>query len=135
MTEGLDLSPVAAAQSEDWVLELKPRTYAEATEGPHPQISATTYVTWTRPGGDSFVAPLANVETYERKGFTRGADVDMSGGLQAYLDEQAQKEPAMTEEPRPPQPGPQPPEPEPMPPPQPEPEPEPAPPTEEKASG
>ena len=73
---GLDLIPAAASSEED--LARTPNTYEDATEGPHPQISSTTVVEWTKPDGDTFQAPLANSETYERKGYTRGAETDLA---------------------------------------------------------
>lgn len=72
-----DLGLLPAPQSEDWVLELKPHTYAEATEGPHPVPKQTTYVTMAKPDGDSFLAPIANVSVYEAKGYTAGAEVEI----------------------------------------------------------
>ncbi len=72
-----DLGLIPAPVSEDWVLELKPRTYAEATEGPHPVPDQTEYVTMTKPDGDTFLAPAANVPTYEAKGYTAGASVQI----------------------------------------------------------
>lgn len=88
--------PQTAASPEE-VLALEPHRLADAQEGPHPQISATTWVEWTKPSGDTFIAPLANAETYERKGFTRGADVEIED-IQAYLAEAAAQEaPAPTE--------------------------------------
>jgi len=73
---GLTLIPAEASSEED--LAREPNTYEEATEGPHPQISSTTVVEWTKPDGDTFQAPLANSETYERKGYTRGAETDLA---------------------------------------------------------
>jgi hypothetical protein len=84
--------PPAAASPDD-VLALKPNTYRDATAGPHAQVSATGYTSWTKPDGSTFIAPVANDETYARKGFTRGATQDIPD-LVAYLAEQAAKEPA-----------------------------------------
>ena len=75
------------------VLELKPNTAADATSGPDAQISQTGYVTWTKPDGSSFIAPLSNSETYERKGFKKGAEVEIED-LVAWNAENAAKEPA-----------------------------------------
>lgn len=75
------------------VLELKPRKAADATSGPDPQISQTGYVEWTRPDGMKFLAPVSNNETYERKGYTKGAEQDIQD-LTAHNREQAAKEPA-----------------------------------------
>jgi hypothetical protein len=121
MPEGLDL-PLGVASPPE-VLELKPNRAADATSGPHPQFSQTVYVTWTKPNGMSFIAPLSNSETYERKAFSKGAEQDIPD-FAAYLAELAKQEPKVMT-----QPGPQPPEPEPMPPPEPRP-PEPVPPPE-----
>lgn len=73
------------------VLELKPNTVAEATSGPSEQVSQTAYVTWTKPDGSTFLAPLSNSETYERKGFSKGAEEEIDD-LVAYHAEQAAKE-------------------------------------------
>jgi hypothetical protein len=94
----LGLIPSPASPPE--VLALEPRRYEDAVEGPHPQISPTTYVHWTRPDGDEFIAPLANAETYERKGYTRGKDEDIPD-LVAYHAEAAQKAPPKAAEPKP----------------------------------
>lgn len=84
--------PPAEASPKE-VLELKPNRAEDATEGPHPQVSSTGYVTWTKPDGTSFIAPVANSETYERKGFKKGAEQDIPD-LVAHLAEQASKAPA-----------------------------------------
>jgi len=76
LREALTHIPPVPASPDD-VLALEPHRMVDAQSGPHPQISATTYVEWTKPDGDTFIAPLANAETYERKGFTRGADVEV----------------------------------------------------------
>jgi hypothetical protein len=89
MTETPDVVPPPGTQvSPPEVLELKPNTAADATSGPSPQISQITYVTWTKPDGSTFLAALSNSETYERKGFTRGAEQDIED-LVAYVAEQA----------------------------------------------
>jgi hypothetical protein len=93
-TEGLALKPAEASPPE--VLELKPNTAADATAGPHPQISQTAYVEWTKPDGSKFLAPLSNSETYERKGYSKGAEQDIPD-LVAYLAEQAKQAPAAAE--------------------------------------
>jgi hypothetical protein len=84
--------PPAAASPQE-VLELKPNKYADATAGPDAQVSSTGYTTWTKPDGSTFIAPVANDETYARKGFSKGATQDIPD-LVAYLAEQAAKEPA-----------------------------------------
>jgi hypothetical protein len=84
--------PPAAASPKE-VLELKPNDAASGTEGPHPQSDPTMYVTWTKPDGSSFIAPLSNSETYERKGYKEGS-AEQIPDLVAYMAEQAAKEPA-----------------------------------------
>jgi hypothetical protein len=93
-SEGLALKPAEASPPE--VLELKPNRYADATSGPHPQVSQTAYVEWTKPDGSKFLAPLSNSETYERKGFSKGAEQDIPDFV-AYLAEQAKRQPAAAE--------------------------------------
>ena len=86
--------PPAAASPKE-VLALEPNLYVDATDGPDPQIDPNRYVTWTNPnGGGEFIAPIANDETYERKGFTRGAEQDIPD-LVAY-----QRERGMTDKQR-----------------------------------
>lgn len=68
--------PPAPASTEA-VLATEPRLYEDATSGPDPQISQTTYVTWTRPDGGTFIAPISNDETYERKGYQRGEEQEI----------------------------------------------------------
>lgn len=75
------------------VLELKPNTAADATSGPDAQIDPNTYVSWTKPDGSTFIAPLANSETYERKGYTKGAEQKIED-LVAHNAEQAKQEAA-----------------------------------------
>jgi hypothetical protein len=87
--------PKAAASPKE-VLELKPNSYEDATTGPDEQVSPTAYVTWTKPDGSSFIAPLSNSETYERKGYKQGAEQDIPD-LVAYNAEQAAKAPAKAE--------------------------------------
>jgi hypothetical protein len=82
--------PKAAASPKE-VLELKPNSYEDATAGPDEQVSPTAYVTWTKPDGSSFIAPLSNSETYERKGFKKGAEQEIPD-LVAHLAEQATKD-------------------------------------------
>jgi hypothetical protein len=84
--------PAAASPKE--VLELTPNK--ADPQGPEPQVDPTMYVTWTKPDGSSFIAPLSNSETYERKGYTAGS-AEKIPDLVAYLHEQAQKEPAKAE--------------------------------------
>ena len=85
-----------AAASDKEVLELKPNDAKSATEGPHPQVSSTGYVTWTKSDGSSFIAPVSNSETYERKGYKKGAEEDIPD-LVAHLAEQASKEASKAE--------------------------------------
>ena len=59
--------------SPEWVLKLRPNRYEDAVSGPDTPISSTAWVHWTKPDGTDFIAPLSNAETYERKGFKRGA--------------------------------------------------------------
>jgi len=92
--EELKQHPAAASPPE--VLELKPNDAASATEGPHSQVDPTMYVTWTKPDGSTFIAPLSNSETYERKGYTAGS-AEKIPDLVAHLAEQAAKEPAKAE--------------------------------------
>jgi hypothetical protein len=80
--------PAAASSSE--VLALRPNRYEDATTGPDRQISMTLYTHWRKPDGSDFIAPVGNAETYERKGYTRGADEDIPD-LVAYLAERAGK--------------------------------------------
>jgi hypothetical protein len=82
--------PAAASPPE--VLELKPNRHADAVSGPDPQVSSIGYTTWTRPDGGTFVAPVANDETYERKGFTKGKTEDIPDLVQ-YLADNAAKTP------------------------------------------
>jgi len=99
LVEVLAKLPKVEASPKD-VLELKPNTAADATTGPDKQISQTAYVSWTKPDGGTFIAPLANSETYERKGFSKGAEQDIPD-LVAYNAEQGKKEPAKADEPKP----------------------------------
>ena len=62
--------PPAAASPKE-VLDLKPNKYADATEGPHPQIPQGT-TTMTKPDGTTFEAQTASVPYYEAKGYTAG---------------------------------------------------------------
>jgi hypothetical protein len=70
------------------VLELKPNTAEEATSGPDEQISPTAYVEMSKPDGTTFWSPLSNVEHYEQKGYTAGAEQDIPD-LSAYWAEKA----------------------------------------------
>jgi len=87
--------PPAAASSKE-VLETKPNKAADATSGPDDQVSQTGYVTWTRPDGGTFIAPVANSETYERKGYKKGAEQDIPD-IVAWNAENAATEPAKPE--------------------------------------
>lgn len=90
MSDEYTFPPAAASPPE--VLELKPNDAKSATSGPDAVVSPTTYVTWTRSdGGGSFIAPLSNSETYERKGYTRGAEQEIPD-LVAWNAENAAKE-------------------------------------------
>lgn len=82
--------PPAPASPKE-VLALEPHRYDDATDGPDEQISSIRYVTWNRPDNGSFIAPIANDETYERKGFVRGAEQDIPD-LVAYLEDQGKSE-------------------------------------------
>lgn len=84
--EDYTFPPAAASPKE--VLDLKPNKYADATEGPHPQVSPTTYVKMSRPDNSEFLAPLSNVEQYERKGFVKGAEIEIED-IGAYWAEKA----------------------------------------------
>ena len=85
------LAKYPAAPSPKEVLELKPNDLKDAQQGPHPQVSQTGYVTWTKPDGTSFLAPISNSEVYERKGYTEGSYQDIPD-LVAYHAENASKE-------------------------------------------
>lgn len=82
--------PKAEASSKE-VLETKANTEEEATSGPHDQVASNVYVTWTRPDGGTFVAPLSNSETYEAKGFKKGAEQEIES-LVEWNKENAAKE-------------------------------------------
>jgi len=83
-----------AAPSDKETLALKPNSVEDATSGPDAQVSMTTYVSWTRPdGGGAFIAPIANSEVYERKGFKRGAEVEVED-IVAWNTANAAKAPA-----------------------------------------
>ena len=88
-----ELAAHPAEASPPEVLELEPNRYEDATEGPHPQISQIAYVHMTKPDGSDFIVPLSNVEYYERKGFTRGAD-EVIPDLVAYQAERAAQAPS-----------------------------------------
>jgi hypothetical protein len=88
---GLDL-PKAEASSKE-VLAVKPNKAEDATSGPDEPVSATTYVTWTRPDGTSTVAPISNSATYEAKGFKKGAEIEMDS-IVAWNAENAAKAPS-----------------------------------------
>lgn len=79
--------PPAAASPQE-VLDLKPNRAADATSGPDAQISPSLYVRMSRPDGGEFLAPKANVEHYESKGFVAGAEVEIED-IGAYWAEQA----------------------------------------------
>jgi hypothetical protein len=69
--EALKEHPAAASPKE--VLELKPNSYEDATEGPHEQVDPNTYVHMKKPDGSDFLAPLSNVKHYEAKGYKSGS--------------------------------------------------------------
>jgi len=87
------LAQYPAPASPPEVLALEPNRAADATEGPHPQISPTLYVRMSKPDGSEFLAPKANVATYEAKGFVAGADVEIED-LVAYWAQAAKPAPA-----------------------------------------
>lgn len=86
------LSEHGAAASDKETLALKPNAIEAATSGPDAQVSQTGYTTWTKPDGSTFIAPVSNDETYERKGFKKGATEEIED-LVAYHAEKAGKEP------------------------------------------
>lgn len=86
LDEVLAAFPAEASPQE--VLDLKPNDYESATSGPDAQISMTLYTHLTKPDGTDFIVPKANVEHYEAKGYTVGADEDIPD-LGAYLAERA----------------------------------------------
>ena len=94
-TASLDevLAAYPAAASPQEVLDLKPNKAADATAGPHPQVSPTSYVHMSRPDGSDFLCPASNVEQYERKGFVRGATEEIED-IGAYWAAAAAKAPA-----------------------------------------
>ena len=79
--------PPAAASSEEDILEPNSLEREGAVSGPDEQISQTAYVEMTKPDGMTFLSPLANVEHYEAKGYTAGAEQDIPD-LVLYLAEQ-----------------------------------------------
>lgn len=131
-TQTLDevLAAYPAPASDEETLALEPNTYEAATEGPTAQISQTAYVEMSKPDGTTFLSPLSNVEYYEAKGYTAGAEQDIPN-LVAYLDGQSGKiseeEAARLQEEAKPMTAETPPVPDPEPTPEPEPQPEPAP--------
>lgn len=98
LDEVLAAFPAAASSQE--VLDLKPNTAAEATSGPDEQISQTAYVEMTKPDGSTFIVPKSNVEHYEQKGFTAGAEQDIPD-LVAYQAERSKSEAPVAEAPPP----------------------------------
>jgi hypothetical protein len=89
LDEQLARYPAPASPPE--VLELEPNRLEDAISGPDPQISQIKYVHMTKPDGTEFLCPLSNVEYYERKGFTRGAEEDIPD-LVKYQAERAKQE-------------------------------------------
>lgn len=79
-----ELKRYPAAASPPEVLALRPRLYEDALSGPDEQISMIDYTVWQRPDGGSFLAPVANDQTYERKGYQRGENKRIPD-LVAYL--------------------------------------------------
>lgn len=77
-----------AEASPEWVLAVEPNLYDDAVDGPDEQISMIDYTTWRRPDGGEFIAPVANDETYERKGFARGENKTIPD-LVEYLGDRA----------------------------------------------
>jgi hypothetical protein len=83
----LKAHPAPASPRE--VLALKPRLLEDALSGPDDQISMIDYTVWTRPNGEGqFIAPVANDQTYERKGYQRGENKRIPD-LVAYLADQS----------------------------------------------
>jgi hypothetical protein len=74
--------------SSDETLALKPNRAEDATDGPHPQISQTTYVRMSKPDGSEFLAPKANVPDYENQGYVAGAEIEIED-MVAYVAEQS----------------------------------------------
>jgi len=91
--------PPAEASSKE-VLALKPNDAESATSGADEQVSQTAYVTWTRPDGGSFVAPVSNSETYERKGFKKGAEVEIEDIVAWNKDNASKDAPKAESKPR-----------------------------------
>lgn len=94
-TRGLPeiLAQYPAEASPPEVLAREPNRLEDAISGPDPQISPIVYVHMTKPDGTEFLCPLSNVEYYERKGFTRGAEETIPD-LVAYQAERAKQEPS-----------------------------------------
>jgi hypothetical protein len=92
-----ELAKYPAAASEKDVLALKPNDVESATSGPDAQSDPTMYVTWTKPDGSSFIAPLSNSETYERKGYKEGSAAQIPD-IVAWNAENAAKEPEAPKE-------------------------------------
>jgi hypothetical protein len=90
LAELMAVHPAPASPPE--VLELRPNRMVDAQSGPDAQISQTMYVHMTKPNGEEFLSPLSNVEHYERKGFSRGADEDIPD-LVAYQAARAKRQP------------------------------------------
>lgn len=94
------LAAFPAAASDEETLALEPNRMEDAQEGPHPQVSPTGYVEMTKPDGTTFLSPLSNVEHYEAKGYTAGAEQDIPD-LVAYWAEKAGTSPEPPAEPAP----------------------------------
>ena len=94
------LAEHGAPASDAETLALKPNAIEAATSGPHEPVDPNRYVHMTKPDGTEFLAPKANVEHYEHKGFTAGAE-EVIEDLVAYWAAKAQAEPAAAPEPEP----------------------------------
>jgi hypothetical protein len=89
---GVQLNLPKAPASPPEVLALQPNRWEDAQSGPDPQIDSLMYVHMTTPDGRDVIVPISNVENYERKGFTRGADERIED-LVAYHAEKAKVQP------------------------------------------
>lgn len=89
LEEELDAHPAEPSPPE--VLARKPNLLEDAISGPDPQISPIVYVHMTKPDGTEFLSPLANVDYYERKGFTRGEEETIPS-LPAYYEARLREE-------------------------------------------
>lgn len=87
-----------APASDEETLALEPNSLENnPPEGPHEQISPNMYVHMTKPDGSEFLAPLANEEAYQAKGYTSGSAEEIED-LVAYWAEKAKTEAPKSEE-------------------------------------